>query len=953
MSTIQGTSGVSGVQLDNANWHPIAYNVRLIIPAAATPGTTFVMVEDVTITRKKHEDGSSTSGQEFSIHAGESLETITAVSGCEILERDVEGGRMHMKIDATKDASTTFRLLIAGKYRDDMKGIYKSKFREEGASQGSEGQTPVYRTLISTHFEPIAARHFFCCVDEPAVRCDFTISVALVDLEEHKDFVVVSGGQQEGAIKTTNWKALTHGLPSNPLPATFDGLDVNDTTAFREWSFATVPQISSYLTVVLIGPMDFAEVAVASKAHGSIPMRYYIPKGTDKTKIQFALDVGKVAFEYFENFFAPTPYPLKKIDFAAIPQFSIGGEESFGLIMTYTGCLLDPDTTSVRVKSRIASLVAHELSHNWFGDIVSIKFWSGLYLKEGFASYFGYDGANAKYPEWEPMDDGLQGVLDALETDGFLGTHPLEQEILDEGRIVESFDAISYDKGQGLVFMLAAFLGAKRFREAIAFYIAKFRGTSTTTIQLWEALEEATGEKIAAVMDDYVTKPGHPIVTANILMGNMALTQRRYSTIAASKLFFAPADPAGWNVPVTIWRFAKSDCRLLGTESVILPPTGEVLVKVTDTPDDEIILINAEHAGFFRSNYDAATWERLFAPADRFHSLPVAVRRGIIDDIFALRKSGDVTVSTVKALIAAMKSSSQRLPLSILTVYAGHVGVFLDTLPEVTPDLVRDCYQPFLFWADESKVSALSLSGKEAAAVSQIRPLAQRQVLKAAERLVLGDDKSKTFADVSVDPTDPNYEFWKLASTTYKVACDIGPKLSTASSEEVDPNMAPVYSFAYVRYGPTSHYDDIWQQFLQHSEEISFVRVAFAGLGQTRDTERFTSLVNAAIEAKEIHQQYGDWVFFHACHNHSCASGIVWPLFIAHFPKIKKNWGGGQFAIQSIVENVSETIAADDEGVAEEWHAFFETNQLPNARLAIVRGEERIVLRRLLKQRSA
>ena len=733
--------GVRGIELGNPDWYPVAYDLSLVIDEAASSTSKFALRQRITVA-KRLKTGGEEAQPYVNFHAGTELQ-ILATSGASIHSR-YPAGQLSMKLDSVEGDRQTFDLFIKGSYRTDMKGLYKSQFREDGSSADAPK-----RTLISTHFEPIAARHFFVCVDEPSIRCDFTLNVALIDVEEHKDFVVVSGGQQEGTQLIQSLAEVVGSWPADAIASyDFGGKDPT-ATKFTKWSFATVPQISTYLTVVVMGPMDFAEVSVASKAHGSIPMRYYIPKGTDKTKIQFALDVGKVAFEYFENFFAPTPYPLKKIDFAAIPQFSIGGEESFGLITTFTGVLLDPNRTAVAVKSRIAALVAHELSHNWFGDIVSIKFWSGLYLKEGFASYFGYDGAAQKYPEWEPMEDAMDGVFSALETDGFEGTHPLEQEILSEGAIVESFDAISYNKGQGLVFMLAAFLGPEKFQQGLSGYVAKYNGQSTTTPQLWEALEEATGVKISAVMNDYATKSGHPIVLVERDGDKLVLNQRRYRTIAA--LSQVPATAEGWTIPVTLTLLPKKDPKAaVVEESVLLAPSGPLSVNIK-LPEgsalaDYSVVANEDHTGFFRAHYPTqAMWFDVLANYQRM-TLNRS-RRGMVEDIFALFNSGDVSTEVIHKLMVVI-AEAKETSLAVLSTYVPNVKRYLKLLPDAkrTPELIRTAYAPLIALVLDGTLGTATKDA-EAANITKIRPLVWRSVLNAAESLFL--QHSATFSQVA------------------------------------------------------------------------------------------------------------------------------------------------------------------------------------------------------------
>ncbi len=358
---------------------------------------------------------------------------------------------------------------FSGTITDQMHGMYPCYFQHEG----------VKKSLIATQFESHHAREVFPCVDEPEAKATFDVTlITETDVIVLGNMPVVSQDEQDGKLVT---------------------------------SFDTTPRMSSYLLAWVYGHMQSKSGVTAS----GVDVNIWSTVAQPAESLDFALDSAIQTLDYFEEYFG-VPYPLPKADHVALPDFSSGAMENWGLITYREATLLaHPTTTSVSSKRLVAMVIAHELSHQWFGNLVTMKWWDNLWLNESFANLMEYLAPDALHPEWNMWLDfaGHESVM-ALRRDAIDGVQPVQVEVHHPDEITSLFDpAIVYAKGGRLMRMLQYYIGHDAFRAGLQSYFKKYAYQNTVGDDLWNELSAASGKDVTSFMNVWISQPGYPVVS--------------------------------------------------------------------------------------------------------------------------------------------------------------------------------------------------------------------------------------------------------------------------------------------------------------------------------------------------------------------------------------------------------------------------------------------------------
>ncbi|KAK4910425.1 Aminopeptidase 2 mitochondrial, partial [Elasticomyces elasticus] len=384
---------------------------------------------------------------------------------------------MKITFEETLPAGSTAILTqkFSGKLNDNMAGFYRSSYKSEDGTN---------KYLATTQMEPTDARRAFPCFDEPALKAEFTIT-----LVADKDLTCLSN-MDEASEKEVDSK-MTGGGKKKAV------------------TFNKTPLMSTYLLAFIVGELKMIETNAFR-----VPVRVYATPDRDIEHGRFSMELGARTLEFYEKTFN-SEFPLPKMDMVAIPDFSAGAMENWGLI-TYrvVDLLFDDKTSGASTKQRVAEVVQHELAHQWFGNLVTMDFWDGLWLNEGFATWMSWYSCNTFYPEWKVwqgyVTDNLQS---ALALDGLRSSHPIEVPVKRADEINQIFDAISYSKGSCVLRMISKYLGEETFMEGIRRYLKKHAFGNTQTGDLWSALSDASGKDVEKVMDIWTKNVGYPVVT--------------------------------------------------------------------------------------------------------------------------------------------------------------------------------------------------------------------------------------------------------------------------------------------------------------------------------------------------------------------------------------------------------------------------------------------------------
>lgn len=403
--------------------------------------------------------------------------------------------------------------------------------------------------------------------------------------------------------------------------------------------FARSPIMSSYLLAVVVGEFDFIE----GKSSDGVLVRVYTPLNK-KEQGTFALDVAVKVLPYYKDYFN-IGFPLPKLDLIAIADLACGAMENWGLI-TYreTLLLVDPANTSLLRKQNIALTVGHEIAHQWFGNLVTMKWWTHLWLNEGYASFSEFLCTHFLFPEY---DIWTQFVTDmytrALDLDALVSSHPIEVEVKHPDEIDEIFDEISYNKGACIIRMLHNYIGDADFRKGMHLYLTRHQYKNTETEDLWRAFTESASKPVTEVMQNWVQKTGYPVVSvvSNVQQGDsrvLTLSQQRF--IADGR---EPAEQTLWMIPIQV----STPNNPIAINTIFDKETMELTVD--GVKENDWIKINPGTVGFYRTQYLPEMLET-FVKTEAIQSkvLPPLDRLGLLDDLFALIQAGKV--STIEAL---------------------------------------------------------------------------------------------------------------------------------------------------------------------------------------------------------------------------------------------------------------------------------------------------------------
>ncbi|MBA3606464.1 MAG: ERAP1-like C-terminal domain-containing protein [Acidimicrobiia bacterium] len=375
--------------------------------------------------------------------------------------------------------------------------------------------------------------------------------------------------------------------------------------------------MSTYLVAFVVGPLE----ATAPVDVGGIPLRIvHVPGKGHLTAM--GLDIGAFALSWFQDYYG-IPYPGDKVDLLALPDFAAGAMENLGCITFRESLLLiDPATSTQAEQQNIADVVAHELAHMWFGDLVTMRWWNGIWLNEAFATFMELAACDAYRPEWGRWTlFGLERSA-AFETDSLVSTRSVEYEVRSPADCEGMFDVLTYQKGAALLRMLEQYLGAERFRQGVSHYLRRHEYANTATNDLWDAIEETSGQPVRRMMDSWIWQPGYPLVRAGIDGDAVVLHQQRFAFGAAD----GDADALGggaaaaWLVPVHV--------RSGDEELTALLDEHDLRVPVADA--DAPVVVNAGGHGFFRVAYDDKLRSRL--GADVLGGLDTLERYNLVDD---------------------------------------------------------------------------------------------------------------------------------------------------------------------------------------------------------------------------------------------------------------------------------------------------------------------------------
>ncbi len=500
-----------------------------------------------------------------------------------------------------------------GAITDSLHGLYPCYFTHDGQK----------KELLVTQFESHYAREVFPCLDEPAAKATFDISVTT------ETGITVLGNMPVKTQQEKNGRLLTR--------------------------FDTTPRMSTYLVALVAGELQ----AKRAKTTSGVEVAVWATPVQEASSLEFALKEAVDVIEFFDDYFG-VPYPLPKADHVAVPDFSAGAMENWGLI-TYreTSLLVEKGRSSLATRQYVSSVIAHELSHQWFGNLVTMKWWNNLWLNESFAEIMMVIAPNTLHPEWRSwLEFDTGSAVMAARRDAIDGVQSVQTEVNHPDEIQSIFDgAIVYAKGARLIRMMLDYVGDDAFRAGLRQYFTEFAYQNTDQHDLWRALEAASGKSVDAFMSAWISQPGYPVVTASLADGTLTLTQEQF--------FVGPHAPSDrlWPIP-------------LGAENDGAP---ELLDKRTTTIpySDSWLHLNNDNSAHFITLYDDALFTQLLNRL-RAGKLSVTQRLQLLSEQVLLSRGGLISPSRLIDTLEAYQDEAEEPVWDIMSMAINELKKYIE-----------------------------------------------------------------------------------------------------------------------------------------------------------------------------------------------------------------------------------------------------------------------------------
>ena len=747
------------------------------------------------------------------------------------------------------------RMSFTGELNDKLRGFYRSQY------VNPEGETAY---LATTQFEATDARRALPCWDEPAAKATFQVTLVVPEDME--------------AVSNTPIIVETRGG---------DGL--------KTLLYDKTPVMSTYLLAFVIGDLTHIEKEAADGTMVGV----WMTRGKEEQG-QFALDTSVKLLSFFNDYFG-IPYPLPKLDHLAIPDFAAGAMENWGCV-TYreTALLVDPENSSAGTRQRVAEVVAHEMAHMWFGDLVTMEWWDDLWLNESFATWVGTKAVDWLFPEWSMWTQFVNMDTNrAFNLDGLKNSHPIEQEVANPAEVSQLFDAISYSKGGSVLRMLEHFLTPSVFRIGLNTYLTRHSYQNARTTDLWTALEESSGQPVNSIMSSWTGQTGYPVldVAATNTESGLSLEVRQERFVFDSVLGEDTGDDEEqvWPVPLTVAADGASV-----TAHLVSGATGTVDVATPTQPD--WFKVNPDQTGFYRVNYTDTDRERLAAlVADR--ALPATDRLGIQNDAFALSRAGLLPVTRFLALAESYQDETDASVWSDLATNLREIESLISDEPYL------GSYHAFgrrLFGP------AAQRSGWEARpGEGHLDSLARSTVLSQAG--VYGDPDTiaqaqQLFEAYQSDPSN------------------------------VRPDLRGVVFSLVAQSGDRAVYDRMWE--LERAAELHEEKIRFlVSMARFQQEELLRETLERSL-TDDVRLQDTIFVVAAVAANNR-GRNLAWEFLKEQWDEFDRRYGGGGFGLMRLVAITNAFTTNEQRNDVE---TFFEAHPTPAAERTIRQALERIAL---------
>lgn len=677
-----------------------------------------------------------------------------------------------------------------GKITDAMHGLYPCYYEHDG----------VKKELLATQFESHHAREVFPCVDEPEAKAEFDVTLTT------EQEVTVLGNQPVHSQRVENDLLVTE--------------------------FERTPRMSTYLLAWVTGELHKKTATTKS----GVEVNVWATPAQPAESLDFALDIATRTIDFFDEYF-DTPYPLPKSDHVALPDFGSGAMENWGLI-TYreTTLLADPATTSISSRHYIATVIAHELSHQWFGNLVTMKWWNNLWLNESFATLMEYVAIDALHPEWNVwLDFATSESIMALRRDAIDGVQPVQMDVHHPDEISTLFDgAIVYAKGARLLRMLQNYIGHDAFQAGLKTYFALHAYGNTEGNDLWHELSLASGKDISEFMNTWISQSGYPVLSVSQTGGDVRLSQRQF--------FIGKHEPSTkvWPIPL------NSTC----SEMPELLETQELNVTRSH---DTLLRYNSGDSAHFITQYDDALLARLVSEVTSGNLSPLD-RVQLLDEQTLLARGGLLQSAALIPLLDAFKHESTEPVWDIISMTVAELRKFTETDADSEQQLrafsaaIADSQYQRLGW---------NVAQGEVETDTKLRSTILSMMLYGEDRDVIG-----------------------AALTMYE----------QTPLDRLDPELRPLVLGAAIRHGEDSIFDTLLAAY-KASNSAELQQDIAAALTSTKRSERLAQILTFIKDETIVRPQDAARWFIWTIRNRD-GRDLAWDWLQNNWDWIVKTFGG-------------------------------------------------------------
>lgn len=743
-----------------------------------------------------------------------------------------------LTITTPRKIGGNIRILIefTGILNDRLVGFYRSQYKDKS------GKT---KYLATTQFEAADARRAFPCIDEPAAKATFDITIIT---EKHHT-----------AISNMNL------ISKKPI---------GSKTQHR---FARTPIMSTYLLYLGVGEFEFL-----SSRQGRVQYRIVTTKGNSRNG-KFALDLCKKLVNSYEKYFG-IKYPLPKLDLIAVPDFASGAMENWGAItFRETILLYNPKTSSTQTKQFIAEVVSHELAHQWFGNLVTMKWWNDLWLNESFATFMATKFVDKFYPEWKLWDQFLDDTMNtAMGLDALHSSHPIDVKVRAPSEIREIFDAISYDKGGCVLRMLENYVTEAKFRQGLRQYLKKYSYKNAEGNDLWNEIGAAAKMPVRAMVTSWIRQTGFPVVVAERQNTALRLRQKRFVFEQKGRM------RGQWYIPVSVKAGKKTVTKLMTKMQDMLSVGPDGLV------------INSGRPGFYRVKYSPSMLEQI-KPMVADKSISHIDRWAVQNDLYALCVSGDDTTGRYLEFTGAYEDEDDYIAVS--NVAANLFSLYIKTINEPFSYQIKSVAHEFF-----SKVFArIGWDAKKGE--PHTNALLRSQVIGALGRL---DDEEVI--------SEANKRF--------------GAYLKNPQSLNPDLQGAVFSIVAWSGDGKT--YEKLlglYRKAKSQEEKLRFL----SALSSFKDERLLLRALNFS-QTKEVRSQNMHLPIMQTASN-PYGKPLLWPWLQKNWRKVRVKVGPGSPLLNRIVASISQVADSTMEG---QIRSFFRKNPTPGTERTLDQTLERM-----------